>query len=139
MIPVKAENGASWAKVAILAMLAMLAMLARHSKSSAPCGQQGNSRVWPSPLRHVQTGDDRAAAGPNVLVDHQTLLQLTAAMRDAPTPIYRWIKQAIVYQIRAGHWQPHQPVPSESELVAELGVSHMTINRALRELTSEAS
>ncbi|WP_423783656.1 histidine utilization repressor [Gibbsiella quercinecans] len=71
------------------------------------------------------------------VVDQQTLLQLAAAMSDTPAPIYQRVKQAIVNQIRSGHWQPHQRVPSESELVAELGVSRMTINRALRELTSE--
>ncbi|WP_411569418.1 histidine utilization repressor [Serratia sp. UGAL515B_01] len=58
-------------------------------------------------------------------------------MSDTPAPIYQRVKQAIISQIRAGHWQPHQRVPSESELVTELGVSRMTINRALRELTSE--
>jgi GntR family histidine utilization transcriptional repressor len=71
------------------------------------------------------------------VAEQQTVLQLAAAMSDAPAPIYQRVKQAIVNQIRAGHWQPHQRVPSESELVAELGVSRMTINRALRELTSE--
>ncbi|MFC0227155.1 histidine utilization repressor [Serratia aquatilis] len=71
------------------------------------------------------------------MVDQQTVLQLAAAMSDTPAPIYLRVKQAIISQIRAGHWQPHQRVPSESELVAELGVSRMTINRALRELTSE--
>ena len=71
------------------------------------------------------------------MVDQQTVLQLAAAMSDTPAPIYQRVKQAIVNQIRAGHWLPHQRVPSESELVAELGVSRMTINRALRELTDE--
>jgi len=69
--------------------------------------------------------------------EQQTLLQLSAAMSDTPAPIYQRVKQAIISQIRSGTWQPHQRVPSESELVAELGVSRMTINRALRELTSE--
>ncbi|WP_420820615.1 histidine utilization repressor [Serratia microhaemolytica] len=58
-------------------------------------------------------------------------------MSDTPAPVYQRVKQAIISQIRAGHWQPHQRVPSESELVNQLGVSRMTINRALRELTSE--
>ncbi|WP_442801429.1 histidine utilization repressor [Serratia rubidaea] len=71
------------------------------------------------------------------MVDQQSVLQLATAMSDTPAPIYQRVKQAIVDQIRAGHWQPHQRVPSESEMVAELGVSRMTINRALRELTSE--
>jgi len=70
-------------------------------------------------------------------VSQQTLSQLSAAISDTPAPIYQRVKQAIISQIRAGVWQPHQRVPSESELVNELGVSRMTINRALRELTSE--
>lgn len=70
-------------------------------------------------------------------VSQQTLSQLSAAITDTPAPIYQRVKQAIVGQIRTGVWQPHQRVPSESELVNELGVSRMTINRALRELTSE--
>jgi len=63
--------------------------------------------------------------------------QLSAAMSDQPAPIYQRVKQAIISQIHEGVWQPNQRVPSESELVNELGVSRMTINRALRELTSE--
>nr|WP_257604540.1 histidine utilization repressor [Pseudomonas fluorescens] len=43
----------------------------------------------------------------------------------------------ITQQIESGSWPPHQRVPSESELVNQLGFSRMTINRALRELTAE--
>lgn len=71
------------------------------------------------------------------VVSQQILSQLSAAISDTPAPIYQRVKQAIIAQIRTGVWQPHQRVPSESELVNELGVSRMTINRALRELTSE--
>lgn len=73
----------------------------------------------------------------DALTDLQTASQLAAAMSDTPAPIYQRVKQAIISQIRSGTWQSHQRVPSESELVNELGVSRMTINRALRELTSE--
>ncbi|ATM85630.1 MULTISPECIES: histidine utilization repressor [Yersinia] len=71
------------------------------------------------------------------MAEQQTVLQLSAAMDDTPAPIYQRVKLAIIHQIRTGVWQPHQRIPSESELVNELGVSRMTINRALRELTSE--
>ncbi len=71
------------------------------------------------------------------MVEHTALAQLAAAMSDEPAPIYQRVKQAIVSQIREGLWKANQRVPSESELVNELGVSRMTINRALRELTSE--
>nr|CBX80111.1 Histidine utilization repressor [Erwinia amylovora ATCC BAA-2158] len=72
-----------------------------------------------------------------VMVRQTAISQLSAAMSDRPAPIYQRVKQAIVSQISEGVWQPNQRVPSESELVNELGVSRMTINRALRELTSE--
>ncbi|MCX2946339.1 histidine utilization repressor [Rahnella perminowiae] len=84
----------------------------------------------PTPL--LQNG-----AVPQQGVSQQTLSELAAAMSDTPAPIYQRVKQAIISQIRAGVWKPHQRVPSESELVNEIGVSRMTINRALRELTSE--
>lgn len=70
------------------------------------------------------------------MVTQQRASQLAGAMSDIPAPIYQRVKQAIISQIRTGAWQPHQRIPSESELVNELGVSRMTINRALRELTS---
>jgi GntR family histidine utilization transcriptional repressor len=56
---------------------------------------------------------------------------------DSPAPLYARVKQMISQQIRSGSWPPHHRVPSESELVAQLGFSRMTINRALREMTAE--
>ncbi|WP_455427936.1 histidine utilization repressor [Dryocola sp. LX212] len=67
----------------------------------------------------------------------QPLEQLRSAISDLPAPIYLRVKQAIISQISSGVWQPHQRVPSETELVNALNVSRMTINRALRELTAE--
>jgi GntR family histidine utilization transcriptional repressor len=52
-------------------------------------------------------------------------------------PRYLRVKQMISQQIATGAWPPHHRVPSENELVEELQVSRMTINRALRELTAE--
>ncbi len=57
--------------------------------------------------------------------------------KGAPEPIYRQIKNQIASRIHGGDWPPGQKLPSENELVAALGVSRMTINRALRELTQE--
>ena len=50
-------------------------------------------------------------------------------------PLYERIKQLILSQIAAGDWTPAQRVPSENELVRQVGASRMTVNRALRELT----
>lgn len=52
-----------------------------------------------------------------------------------PEPLYRQIKSHIASQIEAGRWPPGSRVPSENELVTEFGISRMTANRALRELT----
>lgn len=56
---------------------------------------------------------------------------------DSPVPFYERVKGMIKAKIHSGAWPVNYRVPSESELVALLGYSRMTINRALRELTSE--
>ncbi len=58
-----------------------------------------------------------------------------AIEKGAPEPIYRQIKNRIRQRIDSGEWRAGYKLPSENELVAALGVSRMTINRALRELT----
>jgi GntR family histidine utilization transcriptional repressor len=62
---------------------------------------------------------------------------LVEQLSATPAPLYAQVKQMISQQIHSGNWQPHQRIPSESELVQELGFSRMTINRALRELTAD--
>lgn len=52
-------------------------------------------------------------------------------------PRYSQVKRMILDQIEAGDWPAKHRIPSESEMVRDLGVSRMTINRALRELTLE--
>ncbi|WP_397451787.1 histidine utilization repressor [Pseudomonas sp. NA-150] len=56
---------------------------------------------------------------------------------ESPSPLYARVKHAIVEKIRTGAWLPNSKLPSESELLTLLGVSRMTVNRALRELTIE--
>ena len=51
--------------------------------------------------------------------------------------LYAKVKQMIVARINDGDWRPGDRLPSENELVRDLGVSRMTINRALRELSIE--
>jgi GntR family histidine utilization transcriptional repressor len=52
-------------------------------------------------------------------------------------PLYQVVKQYVLDRIDAGTWTPGDRVASEHELVAALGVSRMTVNRAMRELTAE--
>ncbi len=55
----------------------------------------------------------------------------------SPQPLYRQIKQRIIVGIAGGAYPTASRLPSENELVRELGVSRMTVHRALRELTQE--
>lgn len=54
---------------------------------------------------------------------------------DAPKPQYQKLKHYILQHITNGDWPPSSRVPSENDLVVKFGVSRMTVNRALRELT----
>ncbi len=54
-----------------------------------------------------------------------------------PDPLYRRIKEQIITRVRSGEWPVGHRIPSENKLVEELGVSRMTVNRALRELSQE--
>jgi GntR family histidine utilization transcriptional repressor len=64
---------------------------------------------------------DRAAAG-------------ASASRSSPQPPYARVKQFLKDALAEGRWAPGQQMPSEAELVAQFGVSRMTVHRALREL-----
>lgn len=50
---------------------------------------------------------------------------------------FEQVKQHLKGRLAAGDWTPGALMPSESELVAQFGVSRMTVNRALRELQLE--
>ncbi|MDE2306144.1 MAG: histidine utilization repressor [Gammaproteobacteria bacterium] len=52
-------------------------------------------------------------------------------------PLYLQVKRHILENIGAGRWAPAHRVPSENDLVRSFGVSRMTANRALRELSDE--
>ena len=52
-------------------------------------------------------------------------------------PLYQRIKNQIIARIQEEAWPPGHQLPSENELVNDLNVSRMTINRALRELTAD--
>ena len=58
-------------------------------------------------------------------------------MSAASKPRYQQVKDLIIKRIASGDLRPRDRVPSENELAESAGVSRMTANRALRELTSE--
>ena len=53
------------------------------------------------------------------------------------TPIFQRIKDYLIGEISAGRWKEGDVIPSEMVLVKQFGVSRMTVNRAVRELTAE--
>jgi GntR family transcriptional regulator, histidine utilization repressor len=53
------------------------------------------------------------------------------------SPIFQQIKDYLVGEIASGRWKEGELVPSEQALVRQFGVSRMTVNRAVRELTAE--
>lgn len=57
--------------------------------------------------------------------------------RQAGVPVFQRIKDYLLAQIHAGHWKEGDAIPSEQELARHFGVSRMTVNRAVRELTAE--
>lgn len=60
----------------------------------------------------------------------KTITQRTAL------PLYQMVKEHIIERVKRGDLKNGGKLPSESELVEELGVSRMTVHRALRELSA---
>ncbi|MCF3640277.1 histidine utilization repressor [Rhizobium sp. TRM95111] len=58
-------------------------------------------------------------------------------LSDTAGPLYEKVKDYVLHHIGSGKWASDHRLPSEHDLVAALGVSRMTVHRALRELTSE--
>ena len=51
--------------------------------------------------------------------------------------LYEQIKVFVTRKMQDGSWPAGQRLPSEKEMVAQFGISRMTINRALRELVEQ--
>ena len=52
-------------------------------------------------------------------------------------PVFQHIKNSILESIQTGVWRQGEAIPPELTLAKQFGVSRMTVNRALRELTAE--
>ena len=59
------------------------------------------------------------------------------AERAKPLAPYARIKASLKQGLAAGRWPAGAQMPSEAELMAQFGVSRMTVTRALRELQAE--
>lgn len=88
-------------------------------------------------LDRARPAGTRATSGP--LIGSHTGQISDPAARTRPAPLYQQVKDYIVERIRSNQWPIDSRVPSENRLVETLGVSKMTVNRALRELTTEGA
>lgn len=52
-------------------------------------------------------------------------------------PLYGQVRDALVRRLIDGVWQPGQPLPSEMQLAAELGVSQGTVRKALDSMAAD--
>jgi GntR family histidine utilization transcriptional repressor len=62
---------------------------------------------------------------------------LASSANEIPRAPYAKVKQHLMHGLESGQWPPGALMPSEAALVAEFGVSRMTVSRALRELQAE--
>lgn len=65
------------------------------------------------------------------------VIKLDSLPGNTTRPLYRQIQESILHKIHSGEWVLGEKIPSENVLVRDLGVSRMTINRALRELNQQ--
>ncbi|MBD0422621.1 histidine utilization repressor [Streptomyces sp. TRM S81-3] len=72
-----------------------------------------------------------------LVVDPAELGRLYEQHSAGSTPAYQRVKDLVTGQIAEGHWREDDALPSESQFVEALGLSRMTVNRALRELAGE--
>ncbi len=54
-----------------------------------------------------------------------------------PTPKYRYVQESILSRIRDGSWLRTEKIPSERKLADSLGVSRITVERAIDELVQD--
>ncbi|MDP2418918.1 MAG: histidine utilization repressor [Hydrogenophaga sp.] len=64
-------------------------------------------------------------------------IPLSAPDTDDRLPAYQRVKQHVLQQIQSGTWLEGEAIPGEEALAREFGVSRMTVNRAIRELSDE--
>lgn len=54
-----------------------------------------------------------------------------------PLPLYQQLKAVLRRSVEVGTWAPHQAIPPERELIAQFGVSRITVRQALADLQAE--
>jgi GntR family histidine utilization transcriptional repressor len=60
-----------------------------------------------------------------------------SALPHTVPPVFQKIKNFLLREIQSGTWKEGDAIPSEAALALQFSVSRMTVNRAVRELTTE--
>jgi GntR family histidine utilization transcriptional repressor len=82
----------------------------------------------------VPAAPGRDAAAPNASSNAPASLSRGG---DLALALYEQVKAFVTQKIQDGSWPPGHRLPSENELVVQFGISRMTVNRALRELSNQ--
>lgn len=105
---------------------------------------RGRPSPTPAPLEFPQVapagGATDACDSEDVdgLADGGTeLARLYAEQAASQAPAYQRVKDLVAEEIAAGRWREGDALPSEAQFVEALGLSRMTVNRALRELSAQ--
>ncbi|MCX5087351.1 histidine utilization repressor [Streptomyces sp. NBC_00401] len=72
-----------------------------------------------------------------LVVEAAEIARLYARQTPGSAPAYQRIKDLVAAEIAGGRWREGEALPSESQFVESLGLSRMTVNRALRELSAD--
>lgn len=86
-------------------------------------------------LSNIQTNKNREEVDVKSVVKEEEV-SLKIVMQ-GPKALYEQVKDYIMQHIHSKEWPPDTRIPSENQLVSELGISRMTVNRALRELSEQ--
>ncbi|HET7794877.1 MAG TPA: GntR family transcriptional regulator [Rhizobacter sp.] len=76
-------------------------------------------------------------AAPLTLIASSPPAGTTRLHTPSPVPLYAQIKEILRARILDGSYQPHQQMPSESEMMAAFEVSRITVRQALNDLQNE--
>ena len=69
---------------------------------------------------------------------HPATAERTSAWPARPAPLHARIREELRAQIISGAWQPNDALPSERDLMAQYGVSRITVRQALGDLQKES-
>lgn len=72
-----------------------------------------------------------------VFPEASTALKSSAPGSNTPSAPFAKVKQHLKEGLAQGLWPPGAQMPSEADLVAQFGVSRMTVSRALKELQAD--